>query len=48
MSDRAPQEQPPEAEDEKWPVGFLIVVTLTTLYLGWRLVQGIMWVLHRF
>lgn len=48
MDDRTPQEETPEAGEEKWPIGFLIVVTLTALYLAWRLVQGIMWVLHRF
>ena len=42
MSERPP-ESTPEADDEKWPVGFLIIVTLAVLYLGWRAIQGIGW-----
>ena len=29
---------PPE-EDLEWPIGFLIVLGLAALYLGWRLIQ---------
>ena len=33
--------------EEKAPWSFRLVVVLTALYLLWRLVQGVMWVLHR-
>ena len=35
------------ADEEKWPVGFMIILTLAGLYLGWRLVQGIGWVIDK-
>ena len=38
---------PETPEDDSWPVGFMIILTLAVLYLGWRLVQGIVWVLDR-
>lgn len=40
---------PPDSEtdDETWPIGFLIIVTLAALYLGWRLVQSIGWVIDK-
>ena len=41
-----PRQQAAE-EDEKWPVGFLIIVTLAALYLGWRLVQTVGWVIDK-
>lgn len=36
----------PEPTDEdqtqqRWPIGFMLLVGAITLYLGWRLVQGI-------
>jgi hypothetical protein len=34
-------------EDESWPIGFMTVLTLVALYLGWRLVQGIGWVIDK-
>lgn len=34
-------------EDESWPIGFMIVLTLVALYLGWRLVQGVGWVIDK-
>jgi hypothetical protein len=42
-------EQPPAetADEEKWPVGFMIMLTLAALYLGWRLVQGVGWVIDK-
>jgi hypothetical protein len=44
-----PENQQSEAEeDESWPIGFMIILTLVVLYLGWRLVQGIMWVVDKF
>ena len=36
-----------EADDEPWPVGFMVILLLAALYLGWRLVQGIAWVIDR-
>jgi len=50
MTDR---DTPPEptpgggADDEKWPIGFLTIVILTALYLTFRLIQGVMWLIHR-
>lgn len=38
--DRAPQ-------DVKAPLSFKLMLALTALYLGWRLVQGVMWVINR-
>ena len=32
-----------EPRDEKWPVGFIVLVAAATIYLGWRLIQGIAW-----
>lgn len=37
-----------EADEEKWPIGFLIVVTLAGLYLGWRLAQSVGWLIDKF
>ena len=31
------------ADEEKWPIGFMLIVTLAALYLGWRLVQMLGW-----
>ncbi len=42
MSDEAPRE-----EQIKTPLSFKLMVVLTVLYLGWRLVQGIAWVYER-
>ncbi len=39
---------PHEGDEEKWPIGFLIIITLVAVYLGWRLIQGVMWVINRF
>lgn len=39
--------RPPEGEDLKTPLGFKLMVVLVVLYLGWRLVQGIAWVIDR-
>ncbi len=48
MSDPGPAADRPETpanDDESWPIGFLIIVTLAVLYLGWRLVQGVGWLI---
>jgi hypothetical protein len=34
-------------EDESWPIGFMIVLALAALYLGWRLIQGVGWVIDK-
>lgn len=36
---------PGEQEDFKTPFSFKLMVVLTVLYLGWRLIQGIAWVI---
>lgn len=38
-------EQPPE--DIKTPFSFKLMVVLVVLYLGWRLVQGVVWIWER-
>ncbi len=48
MSDSGPPADGPETpatDEESWPIGFLIIVTLAVLYLGWRLVQGVGWLI---
>lgn len=35
-------------EDVKTPFSFKLMVVLVALYLGWRLVQGIIWLIHHF
>ena len=30
-----------DPDDEKWPIGFMLTLGLTGLYLGWRLIQGL-------
>lgn len=42
-SDR-PDESP---EDVKTPFSFKLMIAMTVIYLGWRLVQGIVWVVER-
>jgi hypothetical protein len=43
------EEDRPDAnsDDESWPIGFIVILLLAALYLGWRLVQGIAWVIER-
>lgn len=41
MTDQRPTE--PEVEDLKTPFSFKLMIVLTVLYLGWRLVEGIVW-----
>ena len=37
--------EPQEHRDElKTPLSFKVMVVLVVLYLGWRLVQGVVWV----
>ncbi len=42
MSEVRDDEGPDEGrESERWPIGFMLLVGAVALYLGWRLVQGI-------
>lgn len=38
-------EEPDRSEednsDQRWPIGFMLLVGAVALYLGWRVVQGI-------
>lgn len=36
-----------EPEDLKTPITFKLMIVLVALYLGWRLVQGLVWVWDR-
>lgn len=41
-------DKPDEAPDEmRAPFSFKLMIALTIAYLGWRLVQGIIWVIER-
>ena len=39
--DPAPEDSKQDAEHQRWPIGFMLLVGATALYLGWRLVQGL-------
>lgn len=42
MSDGGEQrESGGEPTEARWPIGFMLLVGAVALYLGWRLVQGI-------
>ena len=41
MSEEA--EPTPAEGEEKWPLGFIVLVVSAAIYLGWRLIQGIAW-----
>jgi hypothetical protein len=28
-------------DEDRWPIGFMLTIGLAGLYLGWRLIQGI-------
>lgn len=36
-----------QQEDLKTPFTFKLMVVLAAVYLGWRLVQGVIWVIER-
>ena len=38
-------DQPPE--DVRAPFSFKLMIALTVAYLGWRLIQGIVWVVEK-
>lgn len=37
----------PQQEDVKTPFSFKLMVLLAVVYLGWRLIQGIVWLFER-
>lgn len=37
----------PQEQDVKTPFSFKLMVVLAVIYLGWRLIQGIAWVIDR-
>jgi hypothetical protein len=39
--------QPPDGDELKTPFGFRLMVVLVVIYLGWRLVQAIGWVIDQ-
>ena len=41
----APDEEAPA--DLKAPLSFKLMIALTVIYLGWRLIQGIAWLIER-
>ncbi|HSK07026.1 MAG TPA: hypothetical protein VK990_05855 [Acidimicrobiia bacterium] len=43
--DHVPGEGAPE--EIKAPFSFKLMIALTVIYLGWRLVQGIIWLVDR-
>lgn len=43
MSDQPPPETDAELEDFKTPFTFKLMIVLTVVYLGYRLVEGIVW-----
>jgi hypothetical protein len=48
MTEMEPRaEEPLEGEQPRVPITFWIMIVLVVLYLGWRLVQGIVWVVQR-
>jgi lauroyl/myristoyl acyltransferase len=30
-----------DAGHQRWPIGFMLLIGATALYLGWRLIQGL-------
>jgi len=37
------QPGPPSEDDVSTPISFKVMVGLAVLYLGWRLIQGVVW-----
>ena len=44
MTDQPP---PNESDDVTTPFSFKLMIVLTVIYLGWRLVQGIIWLIDK-
>jgi hypothetical protein len=36
-----------EQEEVKAPLSFKLMIALTVIYLGWRLIEGIVWMVDR-
>ena len=36
-----------EPEEVKAPLSFKLMIALTVIYLGWRLIQGVVWLVDR-
>jgi hypothetical protein len=36
-----------EEPHDRWPIGFMLLIGAVSLYLTWRLIQGIGWVVER-
>lgn len=49
MSDeRLPDGEEQEGQEEvRAPFSFKLMIALTVIYLGWRLIQGIVWLVER-
>jgi len=37
----------PESNPEPAPLSFKLMIVATVVYLGWRLVQGVIWVIEQ-
>lgn len=46
MTTDPPSHPDPDEKTPPTPISFKILVGLTVVYLGWRLVQGVMWLVH--
>jgi len=46
MTDDHPQDGDQGREELKAPFSFKLMVVLAVIYLGWRLVQGIVWLVE--
>jgi hypothetical protein len=40
-----PEPEPDQPEELKTPFSFKLMIALTVVYLGYRLVQGVVWVI---
>jgi hypothetical protein len=47
MTDEYLPAEPEQEEELKAPFSFKLMIVLTVIYLGWRLIQGIMWLVER-
>jgi hypothetical protein len=42
MTDPRPEDESKEdADKQRWPIGFMLLIAALSLYLGWRLIQGV-------
>jgi hypothetical protein len=41
-------EQEGDQKEVRAPFSFKLMIALTVIYLGWRLIQGIVWLVERF